>query len=299
LVLAGRELTRLSGFTARVIELVDVLNDLNAGKYSRTIIHDNKDKKTEVVEEKKLINANQGDITEKDNLIIFDQVPLITPNMDVLIKDLTFTVHSGTNVLVQGPNGCGKSSLFRVLGGLWPIFGGKLTKPTIDKLFYVPQRPYMTLGRLRDQIIYPDSKEDMQRKNVTDEKLVSFLKLVSLDYILEREGGWEAIQDWMDVLSGGEKQRVAMARMFYHQPQFAILDECTSAVSVDVEGEIYKKCKELNITLFTISHRPSTWAFHDYVLQFTTGKEASSVRFITMAEFSETTQAKILKQQEH
>ncbi|NWR87896.1 ABCD3 protein, partial [Furnarius figulus] len=142
--------------------------------------------------------------------ILFDHVPLVTPNGDVLIQDLNFEVRSGANVLICGPNGCGKSSLFRVLGELWPLFGGRLTKPVRGKLFYVPQRPYMTLGTLRDQVIYPDTLEDQRRKGISDQVLKEYLDNVQLGQILEREGGWDSVQDWMDVLSGGEKQRMAV-----------------------------------------------------------------------------------------
>lgn len=170
------------------------------------------------------------------------------------------------NVLVCGPNGAGKSSLFRILGELWPLFGGELTKPPRGKLFYIPQRPYMTLGSLRDQLTYPHSGGEAKRRGATDAKLENHLRRVQLGYLLEREGGLDAIADWLDVLSGGEKQRIAMARLFYHQPQFAILDECTSAVSVDVEGSMYKYCRDVGITLLTVSHRKSLWQHHEFVL---------------------------------
>lgn len=137
LVLAGRELTRLAGFTSRVTELISVLKDLNQGKYTRTMVTNSSEMP---------LNPNSGKIIEKDHLIRFENVPIVTPNGDVLVRELNFEVKSGTNVLVSGPNGCGKSSLFRILGGLWPLFGGTLVKPSRGKLFYVPQRPYMTLG---------------------------------------------------------------------------------------------------------------------------------------------------------
>ncbi|TRY56034.1 hypothetical protein DNTS_013861 [Danionella cerebrum] len=264
IVLAGREMTRLSGFTARITELMRVLKELNSGKYERTMVSQS-DKGVDLSEKLTLVPGS-GRIINIDNIIKFDHTPLATPNGDVLIRDLSFEVTSGTNVLVCGPNGCGKSSLFRVLGELWPLFGGSLTKPERGKLFYVPQRPYMTLGSLRDQVIYPDTHEDQKKKGISDQVLKEYLDNVQLGHILEREGSWDMVQDWMDVLSGGEKQRMAMARLFYHKPQFAILDECTSAVSVDVEDYIYSHCRKVGITLFTVSHRKSLWKHHEYYL---------------------------------
>lgn len=255
LVLAGRELTRLAGFTARVTELRTVLKELNDGKYQRTMVAGSEN-----------LKPNGGRMVFQNNVIKFDRVPLITPNGDVLIPELSFEIKSGMNVLVCGPNGAGKSSLFRVLGELWPLFGGELTKPPRGKLFYIPQRPYMTLGSLRDQLTYPHSGSEAVRRGATDQKLTEHLKRVQLEYLAEREGGLDAIADWLDILSGGEKQRIAMARLFYHQPQFAILDECTSAVSVDVEGSMYRYCREVGITLLTVSHRKSLWQHHEYVL---------------------------------
>ncbi|XP_027005428.1 ATP-binding cassette sub-family D member 3a isoform X1 [Tachysurus fulvidraco] len=264
IVLAGREMTRLSGFTTRITELMKVLKELNMGKYERTMVSQS-DKEADALEKLTLVPGS-GRIIFMDNIIKFEHTPLATPNGDLLIKDLNFEVRSGTNVLVCGPNGCGKSSLFRVLGELWPLFGGSLTKPERGKLFYVPQRPYMTIGSLRDQVIYPDTFEDQKKKGISDQVLKEYLDNVQLGHILNREGTWDAVQDWMDVLSGGEKQRMAMARLFYHKPQFAILDECTSAVSVDVEDYIYSHCRKVGITLFTVSHRKSLWKHHGYYL---------------------------------
>ncbi|XP_010790112.1 ATP-binding cassette sub-family D member 3-like, partial [Notothenia coriiceps] len=114
-----------------------VLKDLNSGKYERTMVSQNE--KDSDSSQKLVLVPGSGNVINRDNIIKFDHTPLATPNGDVLIKDLSFEVSSGTNVLVCGPNGCGKSSLFRVLGELWPLFGGSLTKPERGKLFYVPQ----------------------------------------------------------------------------------------------------------------------------------------------------------------
>ncbi len=100
LVLAGREMSRLAGFTTRMDELIRVLTDLNNGKYERTMVNNSASADME-------IEVNKGTISFQDNIIRFERVPLVTPNGDILVKELTFEVKSGTNVLVCGPNGCG------------------------------------------------------------------------------------------------------------------------------------------------------------------------------------------------
>ena len=119
----------------------------------------------------------------------------------------------GTNdhVIIEGPNGAGKSSILRTLCGLWPLCGGTLTKPdpSCKSMFYVPQRPYFPPGSLRDQLTYPEKPEvDAE----LDAKLQSLMVMVGLPTLVAREGGWDAKKDWMDVFSGGEKQRIAFCR---------------------------------------------------------------------------------------
>jgi len=261
-----KELTELTGYTSRVAEMIKVFREVHDGKYQKTMI--NQDHPEEQSKQESAPIIHQRGLVTEASFVQFDKVPIVSPNGDVLVEELSFTAEPGMHILISGPNGCGKSSLFRILGGLWPACGGRLVKPERGRLFYIPQRPYLCVGSLREQIIYPDSVEDFKARGMTDDDLNEIMQWVHLRKIVRREGGWDAVNDWQDVLSGGEKQRVGMARIFYHRPSFAILDECTSAVSIDVEGFMYNKAKELGITLLTVTHRPSLWKYHDHLLQF-------------------------------
>ncbi len=138
-----------------------------------------------------LLESKKGEIVVSDN-IVFENVPILSPNGDVLIQAMNFSIKPGMNLFITGPNGCGKSSLFRILGELWPVFGGRVQKPAIDQIFYIPQRPYLPKGTLRDQIIYPHTKEQMARKGVNEEKLQEIINEVKLENLATREGGWDA-----------------------------------------------------------------------------------------------------------
>jgi ATP-binding cassette subfamily D (ALD) long-chain fatty acid import protein len=186
----------------------------------------------------------------------------------MLVRPLNLRIRKGEHLMITGPNGVGKTAIARVLAGLWAGEGGEIHRPPrgVKGVFVIPQRPYMVVGSLRDQVIYPHSYPEFIASGRTDADLMKILEAVHLAYLPEREGGWTTRKEWKDVLSGGEKQRMGMARLFYHHPEFAVLDECTSAVSTDVEGLMYQYAKDMGITLITISHRPSLIKYHTRLL---------------------------------
>lgn len=196
--------------------------------------------------------------------IQFIGVPLTLPSGKCICESLNFHVRHGMNLLITGPNGCGKSSTLRLLGELWPLQGGTVIKPPPQEIYYVPQRPYMFDGTLIEQIIYPHRRD---QTNVTEERLHELLRIVGLkELFLESKLTWDSMVG--ETLSSGEKQRLALARLFYHSPQFAILDESSSSMDPDVERTAYENCLKLGISLITVAHRRSVWKYHNWVLRF-------------------------------
>jgi len=204
--------------------------------------------------------------------IEFADVEIQTPSRNVLVKDLSFKLGRGQSLLLTGHNGAGKSSIFRVLGGLWPTPTGTITKPGLHSaephrtIFYLPQKPYSRLGTLRDNVVYPSEGGVAAEARLPDNELMALLKLVDLEHLLSHGVSRCNLTNWEAVLSLGEQQRLGMARLFFHKPAYAILDECTSSVSSEMELLLYRECQRLNITYITICHRPSLRIWHTHSL---------------------------------
>lgn len=271
IVVSYKDLQNIAGYTVLITEIKTVLEDLLNNKYSRTQLSSKKGTNLNYREKSSNMNLdikNRGKLIISQNSVIeFNKVPLVTPNGDVLVESMSFKLNKGENLIISGPNGCGKSSLFRIMGGLWPLLGGQMQRPELKDLFYLPQRPYLSEGTLKEQVIYPNYADTGEND---DDTIIEWLEFVDLHDLVKDNPykALEEVQDWNEVLSGGEKQRIAMARLLFHRPKFAVLDECSSTVSEQMESKFYDECKRLGVSLFTISHRQSLFKFHDYYLKF-------------------------------
>ncbi|GAB4818949.1 hypothetical protein N2152v2_005995 [Parachlorella kessleri] len=302
LVLVYKRITSLAGHTARVGELIEQargverLSGDNADEVRKQLylrnVSSHHELAPEGLEPMPQPRRVEGDVVE------FNRVFLSSPDGSRLVSELSFSVEPGRSVMIMGPNGSGKSSLFRVAAGLWPLQAGEITLPPKGELFYLSQRPYLVSGTLRDQLLYPEppravwatagqrSREKMEPwmrslqmgEDELDERLCACLEAVELDYLLGRGKGWEQVQNWSETLSGGEKQRLAMARLLFHHPRYAILDECTSAVSADGEVRLYSECVKAGITMLSIGHRPALKRFHSVIVHFEGGVESGMAR---------------------
>ena len=191
-----------------------------------------------------------------DNLTIF------TPNSEqTLVENLSLQIEPNDRLLIVGASGCGKSSLLRAIAGLWTNGQGQIARPDINEKQFLPQRPYMLLGTLREQLIYPYNLDR------PDETLAQALKQVNLSELPERFGGFNTIHDWLSVLSLGQQQRLAFARVMLSQPAYAMMDEATSALDIDNERALYSMLADMKAVYVSVGHRPSLLEYHQKVLE--------------------------------
>ncbi|GJP42151.1 hypothetical protein CLOM_g1748 [Closterium sp. NIES-68] len=229
-------------------------------------------------------------------------VVIRTPNLRHTLypSSLSFSLPPGASLLVMGPSGCGKSSLLRAIAGLWKFGEGTIESPPPGKTFFLPQKPYMPLGTLRDQLVFPGkSREEggeagegsagekgggSAREEFTDKELLHALQEVSLPDLAERVGGLGVECDYSDMLSMGEQQRVAFARLLLQRPYMAFLDEATSALDGANEARLYGLMRERVKSFISVGHRTSLIKFHTSVLAFDEDGERWEV--VAAEEFS-------------
>lgn len=194
---------------------------------------------------------------ERSTTLRADTLNLSLPNGRVILADTSLEIEPGARVLLTGPSGSGKSTLFRALAGIWPFGRGRVRVPAGARVLFLPQKPYLPMGTLRDAVTFP-----AQPGAFTDEQIRATLRDCRLEAFTER---LDEAQNWALSMSGGEQQRLAIARALLNGPDWLFLDEATASLDEPTEAQLYALIRERlpKATVVSIAHRPAVAAFHD------------------------------------
>jgi vitamin B12/bleomycin/antimicrobial peptide transport system ATP-binding/permease protein len=192
-----------------------------------------------------------------DDAIHINNLCLTQHNGRLMIQDADTAVEPGEKVIVKGESGTGKSTLIRAMAGLWPWGSGEILRPTTAKIAFMPQRPYMPLGTLRHALLYPETELE-----AADDKLADALKRCGLSHLIPR---LDEEDNWDGILSGGEKQRVAFARLLVNPPDIVIMDEATSALDEESQARMmeFLRTDLVDATVLSVTHRPGLEEFFE------------------------------------
>ncbi len=219
---------------------------------------------TEHMEEAKTIQSKVTTATAPELKISALSVSL--PTGRELLKKLSLQLQNAKSLLVTGASGCGKSTLLRTLAGIWAYASGEISLPSNARVMFLPQKPYLPLGTLRRALIYPAAESD----SPPDDKLKKTLQLVDLPALVDK---LDIADDWSRILSLGEQQRLAFARVLLTAPDYIFLDEATSALDEPREIEMYQllRAQLPKVTIVSVGHRSTLFSLHDVELNLDGG----------------------------
>jgi vitamin B12/bleomycin/antimicrobial peptide transport system ATP-binding/permease protein len=203
-------------------------------------------------------------ISQRDGPCLkYNKLTLFTSKGEfVLVKDLDITLQCGERLLIMGPNGAGKSAIFRATAGIWENGTGTIERPNSEEVMFFPQEPYSVPGTLRDQLVF-----DPPMGHVTDDQIVAALKQVKLDRLIERVGSLHVERDWDNLLSTGERQLIAFARLLLGKPRFAFLDVAVNALDEHWINTLYGELARSTGTYVSIGDHPALKQYHHQLLE--------------------------------
>ncbi|KAN0016203.1 hypothetical protein ACTFIU_006165 [Dictyostelium citrinum] len=273
----SQSISDLAGYISRISSMIEVCKkimedaslDTDITKLNEKVAHNNVSINNDAI----INTSSSGNISlNNGDSITLDDVTYFTPKGNQLYSKISISVKKGKNLLIMGPSGSGKSSLIRIINGLWPFFRGSIDRPENGDMFFLPQQPYLIFGTLEEQVLYPFSKK---QKRIPKSTMKELFQRFDIDYLLDRERFIkksaqvnDLTHNWLNQLSPGEQQLIAIIRLIYHKPKFALMDESTSSIPQSLEERVYSVAKELGITIISVGHRISLLKYHSTLLRF-------------------------------